>query len=55
METKITQIKIFDDRFSHDLCRRVNEWIEENNIDVVDVKFQVVHDRMYSAMVIYKK
>ncbi len=59
-----TKIKTFDERSEEELDRRVNKWLDENNVNVKDIKFSsdhyyncgscIVDERFfYLAMIIY--
>ena len=54
------KVKIFDESHEKDLEERVNDFLEDNKVDVVDIKYQVStsisgEDQIYcfSAMIIY--
>lgn len=54
------KVKLFDESHEKDLEERINEFLENKDIDVVDIKFQVStsisgEDQIYcfSAMIIY--
>jgi len=53
-------VKIFDESHEKDLEEQVNNFLDENDIDIVDIKYQVAvsiagEDQIYcfSAMIIY--
>lgn len=54
------KVKIFDESHEKDLEERINDFLENCNVDIVDIKFQVStsisgEDQIYcfSAMIIY--
>lgn len=54
------KVKIFDESHEKDLEDKINEFLSENDIDVVDIKYEVSssisgEDQIYcfSAMIIY--
>ena len=54
------KVKIFDESHEKDLEERINDFLSENKIDVVDIKYEVStsisgEDQIYcfSAMIIY--
>lgn len=54
------RVKVFDEAHEKDLEEQVNSFLDENDIDVVDIKYQVSvsvsgEDQIYcfSAMIIY--
>ena len=54
------KVKIFDESHEKDLEDRINDFLYEKNVDVVDIKYQVStsisgEDQIYcfSAMIIY--
>lgn len=54
------KVKIFDESHEKDLEERINEFLSENDVDVVDIKYEVSssisgEDQIYcfSAMIIY--
>ena len=54
------KVKIFDESHEKDLEERINEFLLENDVDVVDIKYEVSssisgEDQIYcfSAMIIY--
>ena len=56
----IMKVKIFDEEHESDLEKSVNDFLNENDIDVIDIKYQVAisvcgEDQLYcfSAMIIY--
>lgn len=55
-------VKVFDENHEKDLEKSINEFIKENNYDIIDIKYQVAismfgEDQIYcfSAMVIYNE
>ena len=56
----IMKVKIFDEEHESDLEKSVNNFLNNNDIDVIDIKYQVAisvcgEDQLYcfSAMIIY--
>lgn len=56
----IMKVKIFDENHEKDLESSINKFIEENNPEVIDIKFQVSTSVFgeeqifcFSAMIIY--
>lgn len=54
------KVKIFDESHEKDLEDKINEFLSENDVDVVDIKYEVSssisgEDQIYcfSAMIIY--
>lgn len=54
------KVKLFDESHEKDLEEKINDFLEDKDIDVVDIKFQVStsisgEDQIYcfSAMIIY--
>lgn len=54
------KVKIFDESHEKDLEEQVNKFLEENDTDIIDIKYQVStsvsgEDQIYcfSAMIIY--
>lgn len=54
------KVKIFDENHEKDLQASINMFLSENNIDVIDIKYQVAiavsgEEQLYcfSAMIIY--
>lgn len=54
------KVKIFDESHEKDLEERINDFLDEKDVDVVDIKYQVStsisgEDQIYcfSAMIIY--
>ncbi len=54
------KVKIFDDEDENDLEDEINSFIENNNIEIIDIKYQVgvsifSEEQIYcfSAMIIY--
>lgn len=54
------KVKLFDESHEKDLEERINEFLDDKDVDVVDIKFQVStsisgEDQIYcfSAMIIY--
>ena len=54
------KVKVFDESHEKDLEDKINDFLEEKDVDVVDIKFQVStsisgEDQIYcfSAMIIY--
>lgn len=53
-------VKLFDENHENDLETSINEFLKNNNCDIIDIKYQVAiamygEDQVYcfSAMVIY--
>lgn len=56
----IMKVKIFDEEHESDLEKAINKFLDENDIDVIDIKYQTSafsygEDQIYcfSAMIIY--
>ena len=56
------KVKIFDENHEKDLEQVVNRFLSENNIDVIDIKYQVAVSVFseeqifcFSAMIVYTK
>lgn len=56
------KVKVFDEGHEKDLESAVNEFLKEENIEVIDIKYQVAigvfsEEQVYcfSAMIIYQK
>ena len=56
----IMKVKIFDEEHESDLEKSINDFLEDNNIEVIEIKYQVAisvcgEDQLYcfSAMIIY--
>ena len=53
------KVKIFDDTYIDVLERKINEFFEENNIILIDVKYSSCHKKEryvnHSAMIIYRE
>ena len=53
------KVKIFDDTYIDVLERKINEFFEENNIILIDVRYSSCYKSgshvIYSAMVIYRE
>lgn len=54
------KVKLFDESHELDLEKSINKFLNENNVDVIDIKFQVStsvsgEDQIYcfSALIIY--
>ena len=54
------KVKLFDESHELDLEKSINKFIDEKNVDIIDIKFQVAittsgEDQLYcfSAMIIY--
>ncbi len=55
------KVKVFDESHEKDLESAVNDFLDETNKDIIDIKFQVSvaidHDEQvycFSAMILYK-
>jgi len=55
------KVKLFDEEHEKDLEKAINEYLEEHDVEVVDIKYQVSiaifsEEQIYcfSAMLIYK-
>ena len=61
MLSKELSVEIFVcDRCYRDLTEKINEWLNKNDVEVVDIKYQLVANSvyncdLYSAMILYKK
>lgn len=56
------KVKLFDENHESDLESSINEFIEDNNYDIIDIKYQVAitmsgEDQIYcfTAMVVYNE
>ena len=56
------KVKIFDENHEKDLEQSVNKFLSENNIDVIDIKYEVAVSIFseeqifcFSAMIVYSK
>ncbi len=56
------KVKIFDENHEKDLEQAVNKFLTENNIDVIDIKYEVAVSVFseeqifcFSAMIVYTK
>ena len=56
------KVKIFDENHEKDLEQAVNKFLTENNIDVIDIKYEVAVSDFseeqifcFSAMIVYTK
>ena len=56
----IMKVKLFDEEHESDLEKSINKFLDENDIDIIDIKYQVAisvcgEDQLYcfSAMIIY--
>jgi len=49
----MVKVAILNERNSYKLQEKINEFIEENKIEIVDIKFNV--DYIFYAMIIYKE
>ena len=56
------RVKIFDENHEEDLEEAINDFLEENDIDIIDIKYQlsIMYDYKeqiycYSAMILYKE
>lgn len=56
------KVKIFDESHEKDLETAINEFLEENEIEVIDIKYEVAvsvfsEEQVYcfSAMIVYTK
>ena len=47
-------VKLFEKKFGHHLDDDINQWIVENNVEVIDVKFSVSCENKPSALVIFE-
>ena len=54
------KVKIFDESHEKDLEERINDFLSDNDVDIIDIKYQVStsisgEDQIYcfSAMIIY--
>ena len=50
-------VKLFEKKFGHHLDDDINQWIVENNVEVIDVKFSVSYNGCKnepSALVIFE-
>ena len=55
------KVKIFDESYVHDLELKINKFLNENDIEIIDIKYQVSisvfsEEQIYcfSSMIIYK-
>ncbi len=56
------KVKIFDENHEKDLEQSINNFLSENNIDVIDIKYEVAVSVFseeqifcFSAMIVYSK
>jgi len=56
------KVKVFDESHEKDLEQDINDFIKENNIDIIDIKYSVAvslfsEEQIYcfSALIMYKK
>ncbi len=56
------KVKIFDENHEKDLEQSINSFLSENNIDVIDIKYEVAVSVFseeqifcFSAMIVYSK
>ena len=56
------RVKLFDENHENDLENSINEFLKNNNCDIIDIKYQVAitmfgDDQIYcfSAMVLYEE
>lgn len=56
------KVKIFDESHEKDLEQTINKFLSENNIDVIDIKYQVAISVFseeqifcFSALIVYTK
>ena len=56
------RVKLFDENHENDLEKSINEFLKNNNCDIIDIKYQVGitmfgDDQIYcfSAMVLYEE
>lgn len=56
------KVKLFDENHEGDLESSINEFIQDNNYDIIDIKYQVAitmsgEDQIYcfTAMVVYNE
>ena len=58
MNSKTIRIKAFGGSHHTQIEARVNEWLDENDVEVVDIKFQIASSDKWSlkeeAYIIYK-
>lgn len=47
----MTKVKIFTEKYSLELEEDINQFLQKNNITVIDIKY--TNDTYYSAMIIY--
>lgn len=59
---KNMKVKVFDESHEKDLEQAVNKFLSENNIDVIDIKYEVAVSVFseeqvfcFSAMIVYTK
>lgn len=62
LEVVKVSVKLFDENHERDLENSINEFLKENNCDIIDIKYQVAiamygEDQIYcfSAMIIYEE
>ena len=58
MNSKAINIEVITQDDGGVLADRVNEWLNDHNLEIVDIKYQITmneHRAHYSAMIIYKK
>ncbi len=55
-------VKLFDENHEKDLEKSINEFLKDNNCDIIDIKYQVAiamfgEEQIYcfSAMIIYEE
>ncbi len=55
-------VKLFDENHERDLENSINEFLKDNNCDIIDIKYQVAiamygEDQIYcfSAMIVYEE
>ena len=55
-------VKLFDENHERDLENSINEFLKNNNCDIIDIKYQVAiamygEDQIYcfSAMIVYEE
>jgi len=56
------KVKLFDENHEEDLEEAINQFLEDNDIEIIDIKYQLstMYDYKeqiycYSAMILYKK
>ena len=58
MNSSTINVEILTENRGSGLSYKVNNWLNEHNVEIVDIKFQVALSETYechSAMIIYKK